>query len=123
MRARQGIGADVRRLWREHRALLAAFVLALAVTLLVTVRLAGHAVYWSRHHDAPLAEWMTIGYVARSYGVDPRDLARAAGVLPGERPGETLAEIAARSGRPVEELEASLREQIAASRRDGGAGP
>jgi hypothetical protein len=99
------------------------FVLALAVTLFVTVRLAVHAAYWSHHRDAALAEWMTIGYVAHSYQVDPRDLAKAAGLQPGEHPGQTLAEIAAPTGRPVEDLEAALREGIAASRRDAEANP
>jgi hypothetical protein len=104
-------------IWREHRLLLGALALALAVTLFFAVRIAVHAVYWSQHRDMPIEPWMTIGQVAQSYRIDRDDLARAVGIEAGRRERLTLAQIAARTGRPVEEVEVELRAAIEARRR------
>ncbi|TPE53258.1 hypothetical protein [Amaricoccus solimangrovi] len=70
MSGRRPARVVLRSLWHEHRALLIAFGFTLVVTLLLTLRLTVHAIYWSRHRDEALAEWMTIGYVAQPYQVD-----------------------------------------------------
>jgi hypothetical protein len=75
--------------------------LALLVTLFFAVRLVVHAVYWSQHRDAELADWMTIGYVAQSYDIERDNLARAVGLEPGSCRHPTIAEIARRTGRSV----------------------
>lgn len=105
-------------MWRQNRALLIAFGLALLVTSFFGFRLIVHAVYWSEHHDAELADWMTIGYVAQSYGVERNDLALAVGVEPGFGQRLTIAEIAERTGRSVGEIEAALLAAIRAQRAD-----
>jgi hypothetical protein len=106
----------LRDLWREHRLLLGALVLALAVTAFFAVRLGMHAVYWNQHRDMPIEPWMTLGQIAQSYRVEHDDLARAVGVEAGRRERLTLAQIAGRTGRSVDEVEADLRAAIAAQR-------
>jgi hypothetical protein len=106
----------LRDLWREHRLLLGALVLALVVTAFFAVRLGMHAVYWNQHRDMPIEPWMTIGQVAQSYRVERDDLARAVWVEAGRRDRLTLAQIAGRTGRSVDEVEADLRAAIAAQR-------
>ena len=65
---------------------------------------------------AVLAGWMTVGYVAHSYDVDRLRLAEALGLDPSQRLRLTLDEIAARSGMPLAEVEATLLAVIAAER-------
>ena len=95
---------------------------ALLVTLFFAVRLVVHAVYWSQHRDAELAEWMTIGYVAQSYHIERDDLARAVGLEPGSGRRLTLAEIARRTGQSVDEVETALLSAIQAERAKDTAG-
>jgi hypothetical protein len=113
-----GAVRHVQHLWRKNRGLLIAFGLALLVTVFFGVRLVVHAVYWSEHRDAELAEWMTIGYVARSYRVERDDLARAAGVEPGFGRRLTIAEIAERTHQSVSEVEEALLAVIRAQRSE-----
>ena len=115
-------GIRVGDLWRQNRFLLVGFALALLVTLFFAVRLVVHAVYWSQHRDAELADWMTIGYVAQSYDVERDDLARAVGLEPGSGLRLTIAEIARRTGRSVDEIETALLSAIQAERAEGDAG-
>jgi hypothetical protein len=108
-------------LWREHRLLLGALSLALAVTLFFSFRIALHAVYWSQRRDMQIEPWMTIGQVAQSYEIERDELARAVGVEPGRRERLTLAQIAAQTGRSIDEVEEDLRAAIAAQRQGEGA--
>jgi hypothetical protein len=105
-------------LWRRNRALLIGFVFAVLVTLFFAVRLVVHAAYWSGHRDAELAEWMTIGYVAQSYGVGRDDLARAMGVEPGFGQRLNIAGIAERTHQSVNEVEEALLAAIRAPRAE-----
>lgn len=93
-----------------------AFAAALGATALSATRFVAHAIYWSQHRDEPIGAWMTIGYVANSYGVDIAPLRQAVGLLPNERDRRTLAEIAAAQGRSFETLRLVLVEAIAAAR-------
>ena len=90
--------------------------------LFFAVRLVVHAVYWSQHRDAELAEWMTIGYVAQSYHIERDDLARAVGLEPGSGRRLTIAEIARRTGQSVDEVETALLSAIQAERAKDTAG-
>ena len=112
----------MRHLWRQNRVLLIAFGLALFVTVFFGVRLVVHAVSWSGHRDAKLAGWMTIGYVAQSYGVERDDLARAVGVEPGFGQRLTIAEIAERTHQSVNEVEEALLAVIRVKRAEAAPG-
>jgi len=118
----RGLRVGVGDFWRRHRVLLVGFAFALLVTLFFAVRLVVHAVYWSQHRDAELAEWMTIGYVAQSYNIERDDLARAVGLEPGSGRRLTLAEIARRTGQSVDEIETALLSAIQAERAKDTAG-
>jgi hypothetical protein len=108
----------MRRLWRRHRLLTIAFLLAGALTAYFAVRLAASWIYWNdpAHRDVEIAGWMTPRYVAHSWRLPPElvadalDLERRAG-----RP-LTLADIAAERGLTVEELAARLEAAAAAHR-------
>ena len=105
------------RLWREHRALLLAFVLALALMLFFALRTVVSTIYWSNpaRRDLAIEGWMTPGYVARSWRIERDVVAEALGLVPGER-RVSLAELAAERGVPLSEIEAALLEAIAAAR-------
>ena len=106
----------VNLLWRRHRGLVLALVAACLVTLFFAIRLTVSTLYWAGHRDAALAGWMTVGYVAHSYDVDRLRLAEVLGLDPSQRPRLTLDEIAARSGMPLAEVEATVLAVIAAER-------
>ncbi len=106
-------------LWRDHRLLLAATVVALAVTLFFAVRLAVFALYWSEHRDEAIAGWMTPRYIAHSWDVPPEVIGEALGLAPVQsgRP-PTLDRVAAERGVPVTELEAAVEAAIARYRAE-----
>ena len=108
------------RLWRNHKIALTGFVLATLVTLFFLFRLAVQTVYWSdpAHQDLTPQPWMTVGYVARSWGLDPHHIDAKAGFPPLHSAGHplTLDEIAARRGVPVEQVIAELQATIAGLR-------
>jgi hypothetical protein len=106
------------RLLRDHRLLAFAFALALGLTVFFGVRLTVSSIYWSQHRDAPLAEWMTLGFVANSYDVDRLALAASLGLDPDTRARLTLAQIAERTGRSLPEVVATIEATIAAERAD-----
>lgn len=101
-------------LWRARPWLTSAFLLACAVTLFFAGRFTVYTVYWATHREVPVEPWMTVGYIARSWGLDPRALDTAAGLPPPEVRGhpQPLSEIARERGVPVakviEEVEAAV---------------
>jgi len=102
------------QMWKAHKVAATAFVVALIVALFFAARLAYFWVYWSdpSHRNQPIEDWMTVGYVARSYGV-PRDkLAEAIALnpTPGER--RTLSQLAAERGVATDTLKTELRQAI-----------
>lgn len=113
-------GQALRRLWREQRLAVLLFLGAAALMLFFAVRMMLFAAYWHdpAHRDAVLDGWMTPGYVARSWHVDPGLLGPIVGLGPGEGRGVTLAEIAERKGIPLQVL---LDEIAAAIARDRAA--
>jgi hypothetical protein len=100
-------------LWREHRLLLVATLVALAVTLFFAARLAVFALYWSEHRDEAIAGWMTPRYIAHSWVGPPTVFGEALGVEPVQsgRP-PTLERLAAERGVPVAELETAVEAAI-----------
>jgi hypothetical protein len=109
------------RLWRLRPILTSAFLLACAVTLFFAGATAWRAVYWANHRELPVAAWMTVGYVGRSWGVDPRELDVRAGLPLPEAKGHplTLAEIAKDRGVPVETIITEVEAAIEALRSEG----
>lgn len=69
----------ISHLWHNNRFALIAFVLAVVVLGMFTVRTVVATIYWMdpAHRDQALAGWMTPRYVARSYGLPPEVLGPA----------------------------------------------
>lgn len=67
----------MKRLWSDHKLLVLGFLAALLLTTMLFVRLIADVVYWPQHQDAPISNWMTVGYVAHSYDVDKDALVEA----------------------------------------------
>ena len=112
----------MKKLWRTRPWLTSAFLLACAVTLFFLLRLVVQTVYWQTHKEVPVQPWMTVGYVARSWGLDPRALDAKAGLpLPevNDHP-QPLAEIAQDRGVPVENIIAEVEAAVAALRAERG---
>lgn len=105
--------------WHRQWGSVAALIVASVLTLVFGLRLADSALHWSERRDAPIAAWMTLGYIARSWDVDRDGLATALGVavVPGER--LTLEGIAARTGTPLAKVMATVERRVHAD----GAGP
>lgn len=108
-------------LWRTRPWLTTAFLLACAVTLFFAVRFILFTLYWANHQQMPLQPWMTVGYIARSWGLDPRALDTAAGLPLPEVKGhpQPLAEIARDRGVPVAQVIAEVEAAIATLRAAG----
>ncbi len=89
---------------RRHAVLVAAFAVALALVAFFALRIGNHARGWPG--EEPLAPWMTVGYIGRNTGLDPREIDRIAGLPTPEEAGRpmTLDEIARDRGVPVEEI-------------------
>lgn len=105
-------------LWRARPWLTSAFLLACAVTVFFAGSFAWHTVYWATHQEEPVRGWMTVGYVARSWGLDGREIDRLAGLPLPEVKGrpQTLREIAADRGVPVAEVVAEVEAAVATLR-------
>ncbi|MES2914840.1 MAG: hypothetical protein V4753_06945 [Pseudomonadota bacterium] len=93
-------------LWRARPWLTSAFLLACAATLFFTGRLVVQTVYWAAHQEEAVQPWMTVGYVARSWDLNGREIDAIAGLPLPEVKGrpQPLSEIAADRGVPVAEV-------------------
>jgi len=104
---------------RPPRWLLAAFVLAAAVTAFFALRMVVAAIRWSdpELRDQPIAGWMTPRYVAMSWQVPPEVIAEALEAdAGGSLRGRTLEQIAAARGIPADALAEALKDAITAYR-------
>lgn len=112
------MGLTILRLWRSHRLLFIAFLVALSLTGFFLFRTVVFTVYWSdpARYEQSIEGWMPVRYVARSWDVPPEVLAQALGADAGERRRLTIAEIAAEQGTSIEEVAATLRAAIARHR-------
>lgn len=115
------MGRTILRLWRSHRLVFIAFLVALSLTGFFFVRTVAFTVYWAdpAHHEQTIEGWMPVRYVARSWDVPPEVLAEALGFDAGERRRLTVAEIAAERGTSVAEVAATLQAAIARHRIGG----
>jgi hypothetical protein len=87
---------------RAHPFLTTGFAFATALSLFFAIRFGLDVIYWSDHEREAVRPWMTIGYVNRSWDIEPKELEYLAGLpLPKERP-LTLQELADEQGIPVE---------------------
>lgn len=111
----------MRRLWQTHPRVLAGFVLASALALFFAGRILWGLVYWADHRNEAVQPWMTVGYVGRSWGLDPREIDRAAGLPLPEGHPLTLEEIARRRGVPVGDIIALVEATVAAMRAEKAA--
>lgn len=113
--------ATARALWHSHPWLVIGFVIAAALSVFLAGRIVVRSVYWATHREQVVQPWMTVGYVGRSWGLDPREIDRRAGLpMPDGRP-LTLEDIARQSGRPVEEIVALVAETVAAMKAEPAA--
>jgi hypothetical protein len=69
-------------------------VLAVAYSLFFATRLIVGMVYWSGHKHEPDSAWMTVGYVAQDWHLDPRKIDGLAGLPLPEGHPLSLTEIA-----------------------------
>jgi hypothetical protein len=95
------------------------FLVAVALIGLVMAGWSGYRLYHQltrpiRETDVTrIEDWMTVGYIARAYRVPPDQLDRELGLSPQERGRQTLRQVAAGTGRPVEEVVAQTRQVVA----------
>lgn len=107
---------------RDHPYAAAGFALATAVTLFFLVRAVVLVIYWSdpAHHNEVVKPWMTVGYIAKSWDLDPREIDRLTGLPRPEGHGPwTLQEVAEARGVPVEEIIAQLNAALALMKAEG----
>lgn len=110
----------MRAVVRRHPVLTSALVLAIALTLFFAVRFVIGAVYWAQHREEPIRGWMTVGYIGKSWDLDPRAIDAEAGFpLPKGHPF-TLEEIARQRGIPVDEVIAQAEAAVARLRAAEG---
>ncbi len=118
-------------MWHLARArpkLVLAFVLAVLAMGFFGGRILVRAVYWANpaHHNQTVEGWMTVGYIAKSWGVDPMALDALAGLPKPEVKGhpQPLVEIARDRGVAVDvvigQTEAALQALLAQKPKDAG---
>ncbi len=104
-------------LWRRHPVLVAAFVLALILSLAFAGRIVWRGVYWAEHREVEVQPWMTVGYIGRSWRLDPRAIDAQAGLpVPTEGRPFTLEQIAVQRGVASAQVVAEVEAAIAALR-------
>ena len=91
-------------LFQRHPKLVSALTLTSVIALFFAVKFIVGVVYWSQHQQEAIRPWMTAGYIGKSWGINPRELDRQAGLPPPTDHPYTLAEAAKQRGIPVEEL-------------------
>jgi hypothetical protein len=110
-------------LWRARPWLTSAFLMACALTLVFAGSFVYRTAYWALHAEEEIRPWMTVGYVARSWDLNGRDIDRVAGLPLPEVKGrpQPLSEIAADRGVPVAEVIAEVEAAIATLRAEEAA--
>lgn len=105
---------------RRHPVLTSALVLSVALTLFFAVRFVVGAVYWAQHREEPIRGWMTVGYIGKSWDLDPRVIDAEAGFPPPQGHPFTLEEIARQRGIPVADVIAQAEAAVAKLRAAEG---
>ncbi len=95
----------MKQLFKNHPFAATGFLLATAITLFFIVRIVTSAIYWAdpAHHNETVKPWMTVGYIAKSWGLDPREIDILAGLpTPKDHGPWTIKEIALARGVEVQ---------------------
>lgn len=74
------------------------------------------------HHDEPIEPWMTVGYVAHSYNLEPKALFSALDLPTGVSDRRTLGDIASAKGVSFEALKSTIEASIGRSRQQSNGG-
>ncbi len=110
----------MRRLWTHHRTLLLAFAVFLGLAIFFGVGAFRKARDFDAEKEQPIAAWMTPRYVAHSWDM-PRDaMMEILGLEPPPPGRQTLEDIAADKGIPVEDYIREIEKGIAAFRAAHG---
>ncbi len=112
----------MKQLFRNHPIAASGFVLAAAVTLFFLFRIVSSALYWSdpAHQNETVKPWMTVGYIAKSWDLDPREIDAIAGLPTPEEHGPwTIREIATARGVEVQVIIDQVNASIAALKAQG----
>ena len=111
------------RVFRRYPMVVAVLVVSLTLALFFAGRFVLRAIHFAQHREEPVAGWMTVGYVGRSWGFDPREIDARAGLpVPVNGRPFTLEEIARDRGVPVADVVAEVEAALAALRAERGAG-
>lgn len=110
----------MKALFRRHPVVLSVLAVSLVLSLFFATRLVVGAVYWSQHRAEPVRPWMTVGYVGKSWQLDPREIDRLAGLPFPQGHPLTLEDIALQRGVPVSEIIARVEAAIADLRAQQG---
>ena len=101
-------------LWKTHPYALTGFLLAAAVTVFFMVRITTSAVFWANHHDETVKPWMTVGYIAKSWHLDPARIDLLTGLpSPKDHGPWTLTQIAKARGVEVAAIIKQVNDTIA----------
>lgn len=102
-------------LWHRQRTAFVAFALAAALALFFALRFVAFAIYWSDpgHRQRDIEGWMTPGYVAHSWQVDPQVIRDALGGPFDDERHLTINRIARKTGVPKDQLITAVRQAIA----------
>lgn len=101
--------------WRR-RWILIGFLLAALVTIALGARLVVRTAYWVAHENVAIEGWMTVGYVARSRGLEPADLIAALGPTYSLGDRRLLSAVADARGVPLEYIIKEIEAGIAKAR-------
>lgn len=107
----------LRLLWRRRPLVLVAFVLATLAAAVFLGRAVVATVYWSAHHEVPVAGWMTPSYIEHSWQLPKYALRAPLGLTPpvkGEHP-LTVAEMARTRGVSEAEMVAQVQKLVDAA--------
>jgi hypothetical protein len=106
----------LRTLWRTNRWALVGFAFAAALTLFFAGRTLVFALYWAdpAHQNEPVAAWMTLGYVEKSWDLPPRSLAGPLRMGPPDksRGPKSIAEYARERGVTAEQFVAEVQAAV-----------
>ena len=103
----------LKNLWRTSPKLLMAFTLAATLTVFFLGNIVFQAVYWANHRDMAVEPWMTVGYVGKSWGLQPHRIDEIAGLPQPKDHPLTLTEIALQRGIPVADVVAQVEAAVA----------
>ena len=112
----------MKQVFRDHPYAASGFLLAAAVTLFFTIRVTVSAIYWAdpAHHNETVKPWMTVGYIAKSWDLDPYEIDRITGLpMPDGRGPRTLQEVADERGVPIEEIISQVNAALALMKAEG----